>query len=217
MGGNLFAWTAGRTITMIWFTSDLHFGHEAIIKMRNRPFADADDMNNALIHNINSCVQPNDKLYILGDVSHHITPEATNALVKKLRGHKYLIYGNHDLVQNPEVCPYNPSLFVSEGYYLKLRVDRMTLILMHYPMLSWDKARAGSIMLHGHIHAGPEYNEQNRKNGICRFDVGVDANSYYPVSLLQIRTWAEEAGRHHSEGGKPVDLNTARERFNPGE
>lgn len=45
---------------------------------------------------------------------------------------------------------------------------------MHYPMLSWLKKNSGSIHLHGHIHAGEEYNLQNKEDGIKRYDVGVD-------------------------------------------
>jgi len=59
-------------------------------------------------------------------------------------------------------------------------------VLMHYPMLSWPKKNSGSIQLHGHIHAQEEYNLQNREEGIRRYDVGVDANYYLPVSVRQI-------------------------------
>ena len=83
---------------MIWFTADLHFWHESVIKMQNRPFKDYRDMDDALIHHINECVGPNDRLFILGDVSHHITAEDTNALVKRLHGRKYLLLGNHDIM-----------------------------------------------------------------------------------------------------------------------
>ena len=81
---------------MIWFTSDLHLGHEAVIRMQNRPFQNAEEMNNALIHNLNECVKPEDKLYILGDISHHITPEESNALIRRIHGKKFLLLGNHD-------------------------------------------------------------------------------------------------------------------------
>ena len=73
-------------------------------------------------------------------------------------------------------------------------------------MLDWDRAYHGSFMLHGHIHSLPAearediaprdaqnggmgirgYNAWNAERGIRRFDVGVDANGYYPVSDKEI-------------------------------
>lgn len=195
---------------MIWFTSDLHLGHESIIRMQNRPFSDVEEMNNELIHHINSVVKPTDKLYILGDVSHHISAEETSELIRRIHGRKYLIFGNHDLVQNPEKCPYNPALFEFEGFYLKLNAQGQNFILMHYPLLSWDKARNGSVMLHGHIHSDPSYNEREITSGIRRYDVGMDANGYYPVSLDTVLDWVKrtpvnpesEAIRFTSKGQK---------------
>ena len=32
-----------------------------------------------------------------------------------------------------------------------------------------------------------EYNEANRAEGIRRYDVGVDANNFFPVSVKQIK------------------------------
>ena len=39
---------------MIWFTSDTHFGHANVLKFSERPWDDIDDMNYALIENINA-------------------------------------------------------------------------------------------------------------------------------------------------------------------
>ena len=36
-----------------YFTSDLHLGHKSILHLQNRPFADIEEMNDAIIHNIN--------------------------------------------------------------------------------------------------------------------------------------------------------------------
>ena len=59
--------------------------------------------------------------------------------------------------------------------------------LMHYPMLEWAKMRCGSIMLHGHMHnIGTDYNMKCKKNQILRYDVGVDANGFCPVSITTI-------------------------------
>lgn len=179
---------------MVWFTADLHFGHESVITMQNRPFHDAKEMNDVLIHHLNEMVKDDDILYILGDVSHHISPQETAQLVKRIHGHKYLLLGNHDVTGNPEVSQYDSSLFEWSGYYLKINTYGMNIIMMHYPLLTWAKRSAGSIMLHGHIHSTPSYNQKNIEEGIRRYDVGVDANNYYPVSILTIQEWAEKTG-----------------------
>ena len=41
-------------------------------------------------------------------------------------------------------------------------------------------------MLHGHIHAAAGYNRTNQEKGLRRFDIGVDANDYAPVSLAEV-------------------------------
>lgn len=88
----------------------------------------------------------------------------------------------------------NPALFEEICVYKKESFENIRLVMMHYPLLSWEKMRAGSVMLHGHIHSTPQYNEDNIKAGIRRFDVGMDANDFHPVSLETIRVWADQAG-----------------------
>lgn len=51
----------------VWFTSDFHLGHSNIIRFCKRPFANAHEMNEAIVERMNSCVKPNDTLYFLGD------------------------------------------------------------------------------------------------------------------------------------------------------
>jgi len=53
-------------------------------------------------------------------------------------------------------------------------------------LASWNKDSHGSYNLHGHLHSLVEYNLQNRVNGRRQYDVGVDANSFKPVSLEAI-------------------------------
>lgn len=52
---------------MVYFISDLHLGHENIIKYCSRPFVNVNEMNEALIENWNKCVNRNDKIFVLGD------------------------------------------------------------------------------------------------------------------------------------------------------
>lgn len=44
----------------VWFTSDLHFGHEKIIQYEaeHHPFTLIEEHDEAIIANINSCVRP---------------------------------------------------------------------------------------------------------------------------------------------------------------
>lgn len=164
---------------MIYFTSDLHLGHRAAINMCERPFENAEEMNRVLIQNINARVHKDDTLYILGDLAHRTPVEQVNEWIAKINGKKILIKGNHD--KN-----YNPSLFEGIYDFLEVHYNGHSISLMHYPMLSWPKSHHGSIHLHGHMHNKPDYNLQQRENGILRYDVGIDANYYCPVSLQEI-------------------------------
>ena len=183
---------------MIFFTSDLHLGHENAIAFTNRPFASLEEMNQKLIENINDTVQRDDELWILGDFAYKIDKES----VRELRGrisckHVHLVYGNHDKDYSQD------HIFQSVQHYKELKTEYGRIILFHYPILEWNAAHYGSIHLHGHIHSTGAYNAENlRKMYSDRFpdghkprndllnlriyDVGVDANQYRPISLEEI-------------------------------
>ena len=171
---------------MIYFTADLHLGHNGIIRMRKRPFKNAEEMNRVLIANINSLVRKEDDLYILGDLAHKLDLQQANELIKKIHGRLFLLRGNHDKL-------YDETLFAGIYDYLERSFNGHDYVMMHYPLLSWKKMRNGSIMLHGHIHSDESHNLLNRENGIFRYDVGVDANGYFPVSLMQIEAFFKDA------------------------
>jgi calcineurin-like phosphoesterase family protein len=54
----------------IWFTSDSHFGHDAIRRLADRPFASLDEMDTALVDRWNGVVRPGDTVWHLGDFAH---------------------------------------------------------------------------------------------------------------------------------------------------
>lgn len=164
---------------MIYFTSDQHLGHPSIISMQNRPFQDVEDMNRTIINNYNSVVHKDDVVYILGDICHRLTVEKANDLISELKGRKILITGNHDK-------KYDEKLFEEIYDFKTVSLNGKYFSLMHYPMLSWPKSYHGSYQLHGHIHARNDYNLKNKTDGIRRYDVGVDANGFYPVSVERI-------------------------------
>ncbi len=110
--------------------------------------------------------------------------EQANEIIRKMNGKKILIKGNHDKL-------YDENLFDEISDFITISSNGAYFALMHYPMLSWPKKDSGSIQLHGHIHTRKEYNLQNKKDGIRRYDVGVDANNFYPVSVKQILEFFE--------------------------
>ena len=171
---------------MVYFTSDLHFGHQNIIQLTQRPFNDIQEMNEKLIENYNSVVEKEDTVYFLGDIAYELTLDEIYNLLSQLKGHKILIRGNHDLSYDYELTNRKQKIFDEINDFKMIQEDDLIFVLSHYPMLSWFDSHKGTIMLHGHIHAENNYNLANQKLGLRRFDVGVDANNYYPISLKRI-------------------------------
>ena len=176
---------------MIYLTSDLHLGHSNIMKHCNRPFNSVEEMNEKIIKNINNMVRPNDELYILGDL-YFGEKQTINTFeyVKKIKcNHIHLIKGNHDMSYK-DLIKLNEEykVFESISLYKELKYEKRLIVLCHYPFMdnAWNKAMHGSIDLHGHLHSNKDYNQEQRSNRILRYDVGVDANNYYPVLLDDI-------------------------------
>ena len=168
---------------MIYFTADLHFYHDKVIKFADRPFQNIEQMNKTLIKNWNSKIKSNDEIYILGGFTmkgHALAQE----ILYQLKGKKHLIKGNHDgFINSPHFENY---LFESISDYKEINYMNTQFILFHYPILEWNSFFRGSIHLHGHQHNHADYNLQNLQNGIRRYDVGVDANNMSPVSADEI-------------------------------
>lgn len=168
-------WYTTERKEMIWFTSDTHFGHKNIIEYSKRPFKDVKEMDQALIDNWNDVVNDGDTVFHLGDIMF----SKDYWILDKLKGKKSFIRGNHDSdVMVDEIRKRN---FAVRDYY-ELKYEGRKLILFHYPILSWNGARKGSIQVHGHSHG--TVNDLNV--GRRRVDVGVDVYNYRPVSVEQI-------------------------------
>jgi len=129
-----------------FFTSDSHFGHANIIRYCQRPFADADAMDRAMVDIWNSVVDPRDTVYHLGDFS-MIKPDQIALLLNKLNGTKHLIRGNHDPVHSNQIKGWS-----SVQEMAKIHVEGKSLFLCHYPMREWPGMWNGTIHLYGHVH-----------------------------------------------------------------
>lgn len=134
---------------MIYYTSDLHLGHANVIRHCDRPFANANEMDAALINNWNAKVHRNDTVYIVGDFLFRAKCPAEEYL-SVLKGKKHLIIGNHDKYWMKKVDlsvwfeSVSPMLFVQDS--------GQTATLCHYPMMSWPDMSKGGFMVYGHIH-----------------------------------------------------------------
>jgi len=182
---------------MIWFTADTHFGHANVLRFtdRHERWNTIEQMDAGFVANINSCVAPGDDLYVLGDFSFKLDAEQARAIRERIRcKNVHLVPGNHDKDWTQDEVA---GTFIVEPPIVKLKSQGLKLMLCHYPMVDWEGLGHGSIHLHGHIHAPAAYNEWNRANRVLRFDVGVDANGYLPVSLGQIRSFFKGVEHRH--------------------
>lgn len=177
----------------VYFTSDLHFGHRAMVQRGWRPFADIDEMDATLIDNWNSTVGATDSIFILGDLS--FRPMArTMEIIGELQGKKYLILGNHD----KNLPKYAEAYFEGVAPYHEITYASKLFALCHYPLRSWNQMHYGSWNLHGHSHGNIKERWKNQ------VDVGVDCWGYMPVHIEQILGMPQDDTKarwcdHHEE------------------
>jgi len=177
----------------IWFTSDTHFGHTNIAgpsvsvwKGGYRNFNTVQEMNDALVHNINKIVGEDDILYHLGDWSfggvHNIYYFRKALICKNI----HLILGNHDQhIKDKEIkfldSSFNPiDLFSSVQNVFTGKIGKREFHLSHYSHQVWPASHKGVIHLFGHSHGSLK--------GIGRsMDVGVDTHpEFRPYHINEI-------------------------------
>ena len=175
----------------LFFTSDTHYMHKNICRgVTNwtdaeditRDFKTLDEMNDRIVNNINYAVGQDDILFHLGDWSF-----GGFEMIEQFRNrincqNIHLILGNHDhhIERDREGIR---RLFISVHQYLELEVDKEhKYVLMHYPLMSWNKMNDGTIHLHGHVHL-----PNDRRIGKGKMmDVGVDGNGLNPINYKAV-------------------------------
>lgn len=132
------------------FCADPHFSRrtEEGRGILNRPFKTANEMSLTLLDSINSCVDKNDILYILGDFAFSWSE---TAYWRQLINCKniFITRGNHDipLSRLKEIfgTDFAENILETSIYDLELK-------LCHYPFMYWDNSHHNSACLHGHLH-----------------------------------------------------------------
>lgn len=151
----------------LFFASDTHFNHQAVIDFCNRPFASVEEMNEAMVRNWNATVGPADEVYHLGDFCWF--EREAERFFARLNGVKHLIVGNHDHRKVRRMA------WASVQYATKLKVNGISIYLSHYPVVGFRE----SLHFHGHQHNLKPSTLPNQ------VDVGVDAWGFRPVSLKE--------------------------------
>jgi calcineurin-like phosphoesterase family protein len=142
-----------------------------------RPFTTLDEMHHTIIRNWNSVVTPADKVYHLGDVTFQYNG-LFSEIMSQLNGHKRLLVGNHDKLQNPNLFRWFDKVDLWRGF----RDGNFTC--SHIP-LRLDSLRDGAFNVHGHTHervlTDPHY-----------INVCVEQTDYTPVSMDWIKSTIQQ-------------------------
>ena len=163
---------------MIYFTADLHLGHENIMHLCNRQFNNIEEHDEYILQSINNVCTENDNLYILGDIGY---PKDINKLrdyLKRINANVYVVLGNHD-------SRYNLMQLKREGIikdvsdFAKVANEGKLIVCCHYPLKEWVGYYRGSYLAYGHTHG-------NIKQYDRCMDVGVDNIGYTPIEFNEL-------------------------------
>jgi calcineurin-like phosphoesterase family protein len=166
----------------LFVISDTHFGHTNVLTFRMgdgsllRPdFKDANHMDEVMIERWNSVVRPQDHAYHLGDVSmaRRLLP-----VVRRLNGHKRLVFGNHDI--------YDYKEYAEAGFEKMMGMRVMDgLIFTHVPIHP-NQLHRFRANIHGHTHDKlvrlDNGHVDERYINVC-----VEQVNYTPVALEDIK------------------------------
>ena len=168
---------------MILYISDLHFGHNNILKYDNRPFKDVDEMDHVMIELWNGRVQSDDTVYIIGDVCHK-SGHSSAWYLRQLKGHKYLIIGNHDdpVLKNPEAM----DMLDGIESMMEIHDGDKHVCLCHYPIIEWNSYYHGSWHIYGHIHNRRDETYEIMEKKKRALNAGCMINNYMPVSFNEL-------------------------------
>lgn len=146
----------------IYLTSDLHVGHDNIVKYCNRPCT-IENHDEFLVESLNSHIKPNDTVYHIGDFTiqwkgQENIDKITN-FINKLNGRWIFIKGNHDNARILKEIINNTTKkheFFGSDYFGIIK--DVNVHMYHFPIDNWDKMGYGGVHFHGHTHnKSPEY------------------------------------------------------------
>lgn len=174
----------------IFYISDMHIGHQNVLRHDNKPFSDIQHMQAVMTSNWNNAVAHTDEVYILGDFAWKNAQGLE--MLSQLNGRKYLILGNHDKpTEEMKAC------FQWVKDYAVIKDGETQVVLSHYPIAHWYNQYRGAVHIYGHVHNTKDYQAFLQYAQICKsltipfesYNVGcmLSYMDYTPRTLDEIR------------------------------
>ena len=165
----------------IWITSDLHFGHDKPFIWEDRGYSSVEEMNKEQLRKFNEKVQPEDDVYICGDLM--LGGESGKSWLSQLNGKLHIVLGNHDTEAKAAFYRTLPQV-VEVVYATMIKANGRHWYLSHYPTMTanFGKLDRQPINLAGHTHSVNKW--ENINTGT--YNIAVDAHNGYPVNIENI-------------------------------
>lgn len=165
----------------IFFTSDLHIGHDKEFLFAPRGYNSIYEHDQQLVKNWNEVIDDDDIVYILGDIMLGDNNYGCSVF-NQLRGIKHIILGNHDTDSRISLYP-NLRGVVDVKYADAIKVGKKFIYLSHYPTLLGNfNEKITRIGLHGHTHSKDKFQYIQSYS----YNVALDAHNNYPVEINEI-------------------------------
>ena len=166
----------------IWLSSDLHFGHDREFLWKPRRFISIQEHDEIIIKNWNNTVNPDDDVYLLGDLMLNNNEYGLECL-KQLNGKLHLIRGNHDTDKRWELYSTLPNIVEKLGWAAALKYRKYHFYLSHFPTMTSNLEKESlhqcTLNLYGHTHQTSNFYEDRP----YMYHVGLDSHNNHPVLL----------------------------------
>lgn len=175
-------------MSKVYFTSDLHFGHEKLC--RGLWGMSAEESDNLIISNWNKTISKRDTVYLLGDITME-KPQLIKEYVAQLNGTIVVVAGNHD---TRACCQVLRGMKIDVVGNIRYK----GFILSHVPLHDVEvKHTRGN--LHGHIHRSGEieglglYNP--KRLSAKYYNVNCEFHDYCPILFEYIQADFKERNK----------------------
>ena len=169
---------------MDYFLADTHFGFLTKKEEMYHMFHSTKEKDELIINNWNKVVKPTDDVWFLGDFCHDTKYFNPVPYLKALPGKKHLIAGNHDvkMSKNVEYMKYWDSYDQLRTIY----IDKLSIVLCHYPLAEWNGYFRNHIHIYGHIHSDMNMPGMYMLQQVDAFNAGAIVNNYTPATLRDL-------------------------------